>query len=46
MAIITQDEDKPRNVIKAFFDLDKENWTKAIEEENGVYEIKSSLGTC
>ena len=30
---ITQDEDEPRNVTEALSGPDKENWTKAMEEE-------------
>ena len=42
---ITQDEDEPRNVIEALSGPDKENWTKAMEEEmesmrsNQVWEL-------
>ena len=42
---ITQDKDEPRNVIEALSGLDKENWTKAMEEEmesmrsNQVWEL-------
>ena len=42
---ITQDKDEPRNVTEAFLGPDKENWTKAMEEEmasmrsNQVWEL-------
>ena len=42
---ITQDKDELRNVIKVLSGLDKENWTKAMEEEmefmrsNQVWEL-------
>ena len=42
---ITQDKDEPRNVIEALYGPDKENWTKAMEEEmesmrsNQVWEL-------
>ena len=37
---ITQDENEPRNVTKALLGLDKENWTKVMEEE--MESIKSN----
>lgn len=42
--ITPQNEKESRNVNKALTFLAKDKWTKTMEEKNGVYEIKRSVG--